>query len=228
MSNINLVDTAGGALFTVSDQDWAAIGQRVDSAINLSAIADEVSQYLPEFKALVSACRQWRDRTFPDVRGCAALLARYCGQALNTFGRLQGELAGPLTPAVQQHVVEALAELSTQTMPLNDRFHSLSGEIADFAEINASVDAQVDRYVDKLGQDWHSILPETTRVDDAAGRVRGIWQALSADLNALVSESIDVTEEFVISLQLQSALIGWQSLQSEAEQFLARHSAMSA
>ena len=227
MTAIVLVNDAGGALFTVPEADWTAIEQRVQSAINLSAIADQVSQYLPGFKALVEACRRWRGSTYVAIGVSAQELVTYCKQALQTFGQLQAALAGPLTPAVQQQVVDALTALDRQTQPLNDRFHQVSGEVADFAEINRAVDAQVDAYVKKLGQDWRSILPETTRVDNAAGRVRGVWQALSADLNALVSEPIDVTEEFVASLQIQSALLGWANLQSEATAFLARRPAMS-
>ncbi len=224
MTTIALVDTAGGSLFTVPDADWAAIDQRVESAINLSPIADQVTQYLPQFKTLVEACRRWRSSTFPQIGSSAQSLSNYCDRALPTFQSVQQALSGPLTPEVQRQVVDALTSLSQWTMPLNDKFHTVSAEVADFYEINRAVDAQVDQYVQRLGTDWRSILPETTRVDDAAGRVRGVWQALSADLNSLVSEPIDVTDGFIASLQIESALLGWTDLRSEAQAFLGRHS----
>jgi hypothetical protein len=223
-----LVDSAGGDLFKISESDWAAIAQRVQAAIKLSAIADEVTQYLPEFKALLSACVQWRDRTHPELLWSAHTLDEYCGQALDVFGSLQDQLSGPLTSWLQLQVVIALKKLGAQTVALNEQFHRVSGEVADFAEINRAVDAKVDKFVDKLGGNWKSILPTTNRVDNAAGRVRGVWQALSADLNGLVSEDIDVTDTFIASLQIQAALAGWTDLQSEARAFLTKSQAVPA
>lgn len=80
----------------------------------------------------------------------------------------------------------------------------------DFAEINQAVDAKTD----KLGSNWKFIQPATKRVDNAAGGVREVWQALSTDLNALVSEHIDVTDEFITSLEISSALAGWADPES--------------
>jgi len=218
-----LADMSGGVLFTVPAEDWNAIGQRVDAAISLSGIAKRVTQYLPGFDALVRACQDWNGQTQPAIGAAADVLAQYCDTAITAFEQLRTDVSGPLTPLVQQHVVDALAALSARSTPLNGQFHRLSAQIADFADINKAVDAQVERYVAKLGQDWRSILPQTSRVDDAAGRMRGVWEALGADLNALVSEHIDVTAEFIVGLQIDSALTGWAGLRSEAQSFLAQH-----
>jgi hypothetical protein len=77
----------------------------------------------------------------------------------------------------------------------------------------------VDAFVNKLGPQWKSILPSTRKVDDATGLVRGTWEALSSDLNALVSEPIDVNAPFLLSLQIDAALRAWTSLQAEAVAF---------
>ncbi len=75
----------------------------------------------------------------------------------------------------------------------------------------------------KLGPSWQSIMPQVSRVDDAAGQVRGVWEALAADLNALVSEPIDVTDQFVAGLSIQAALRGWTDLREEAQAYLSTH-----
>ncbi len=220
MTHIVLVDTAGGALFTVSDADWAAIDQRVASAIQFSEIAGTVSQYLPGFEALVSACRAWRAHTLVEIKLAAGLLVGYCGDAGREFDDLRAALAGgDLTPALQRRVVDTVTALSVRTTALNQQFHLVAGAVADFVEINQTVDGQVDKFVARLGTDWKSILPETHRIDAASGRVRGIWQALSADLSALVSGQIEVNKAFVASLQIDQALLGWTNLQAEARAF---------
>ena len=220
MTHIVLVDSAAGALFTVSNADWTAIDQRVASAIQFSDIAGTVSQYLPGFEALVRACRAWRDHTFVEIGLAAECLVGYCGDAVREFGGLRAALAGgDLTPALQHQVVDTVTALSVRTTTLNQQFHLVAGAVADFMEINQTVDRQVDKFVAQLGTDWKSILPATGRVDAASGRVRGIWQALSADLNALVSGQIEVDKAFVASLQIDQALLGWTDLQAEAEAF---------
>ncbi|MGI8666828.1 MAG: hypothetical protein ACR2N4_12470 [Jatrophihabitans sp.] len=221
MSNIVLASDAVGTLFTVPESDWTAIDQRVGYAIKLANIADQVTQYLPGFSALVAACRTWRDGTFPGIGSAATNLRGYSRQAVAEFAELRAKL-GPgndLSPQVQQLVIDTLRELAEQTVPLNNQFHSLAGEIADFTDLNRAVDAQVDAFVNKLGPQWHSILPSTRKVEDATGLVRGTWEALSADLNALVSEPIEVTEPFVLSLQIDVALLAWTNLQAEADAF---------
>ncbi|MEO6700795.1 MAG: hypothetical protein ABI140_00465 [Jatrophihabitantaceae bacterium] len=221
MANLVLASVAVGSLFTVPDSDWTAIDQRVGYAIKLSNIADQVTQYLPGFSALVTACRTWRDSTFPGINTAAASLNSYSREAVTEFTELQAKL-GPgndLSPQLRELVITTLRQLADQTAPLNDQFRLLAGQIADFTDLNRAVDAQVDAFVNKLGPQWKSILPSTRKVDDATGLVRGTWEALSSDLNALVSEPIDVTEPFVLSLQIDSALLAWTNLQAEAAAF---------
>lgn len=217
---IRLADAAGGALFAIPDDDWNVIENRVESAIDLSAVAEEVTQYLPGFDALVVACRVWRDRTGPDIGAAARSLVDYCDQAIVRFGEVRAAVCGPLTPQVRQLVVDALGALERRTVPLNEEFHRLVAGIADFTDLNRAVDGEVDRYVNRLGRDWRSIIPQTDRLADVAGRVRGVWQAMGADLDALVSGRIDVTDPFIADLELGAALDGWADLRSEALSYL--------
>lgn len=220
-----LADTSGGVLFTIPAEDWTAIGRRVDAVIGLSGIAKQVSVYLLGFETLVGACQAWIAQTRPAIGAAAQSLARYCDTAITAFQQLKTIVSGPLTPQVQQQVADALTALTARTTPLNGQFHQLSGQITDFALINRTEDAQIEQYVARLGPDWRSILPQTSRVDDASGLMRGVWQALSADLNALVTERIDVSVPFIASLKIDVALAGWTGLRSEAQSFLAQHAA---
>lgn len=224
MNTIVLADKDGCALFTVPGEDWAAIDQRAEAAIGLSGIAKQVTQYLPGFEALVQACQAWHTRTRPVIGTAAHSVVRYSDVAIAQFQQVRDAVSGPLTPQVQQQVIDALAALSQHTTPLNEQFHQVSSQVADFADVNRAVDAQVNRYVSALGQEWRSVLPQTDRVDNAAGRVRGVWQALSADLNALVSERIEVTDQFIASLEIDVALAGWADLRAEALSYLSTRS----
>ncbi|HEY5820511.1 MAG TPA: hypothetical protein VIT20_00955 [Propionibacteriaceae bacterium] len=219
-TNIVLADASVGALFTVSAADWAAIDQRVQAVVRLSGIAGQVSQYLPQFEALVRVCEVWRDHTSSAIKSAAGALVAYCDQALVDFGTLQSELAGgPLTPTLQGQVVATVTALSTRTSVLDQQFKVVADAVADFVQVNQGVDAAVDAFVARLGPQWRSILPQATRVDAVAGHVRGIWAALSADLGALVSEPIDVTQQFIATLEIKEALLAWAQLRTEAAAF---------
>jgi hypothetical protein len=218
-----LADPAGAALFAVPGEDWAAIEHRVDSAISLDGISHEVSQYLPGFEALVRVCKAWRAQTRPGINESAQSLVRYCGVAITQFEQLRTAVAGPLTPQLQQQVRDTLNALSQQTAPLSAQVQRSSGQVADFADVNAAVDAHVNQYISMLGPEWRSILPQASRLDNASGLVRGVWQALNSDLNALVTQQLDVTDQFIASLEIDSALAGWGNLRSEAEAYLAAH-----
>lgn len=104
--SIDLVNRSVAEMFTISDADWEAISTRVDAVIHLSGVADEVTQYLPGFKALLGQCQLWRDHTLNEIGSSATQLVGYCNQAIDRFGALQTVLAGPLTPAGQQEVVD--------------------------------------------------------------------------------------------------------------------------
>lgn len=209
-----------GSLFVVPERDWTAVSQRVGRVERLRGVADSVTRYLPAFGPLVTASIRWRASTFPDIVASSSALRDYCRQAVDSYSVVQTALTpDPLAPPVQVSVRDALAALADRTRVMSDRFATLSATIRDFNEVNRGVDAEVGSFARRLGPDWQSIVPSTTAVDDATGRVRGAWGALNDDLHALRVQPVDVTAPFVARLQIGAALAAWRNLQAAAEDF---------
>jgi hypothetical protein len=72
-----------------------------------------------------------------------------------------------------------------------------------------------------LGPNWQSILPSTSKVSDASGLVRGHWHALTDDLANIARNPVTITTPFLMSLQIQSALLAWSNLKMQAVAFVA-------
>ncbi|MFL6052872.1 MAG: hypothetical protein ACJ72W_08150 [Actinoallomurus sp.] len=223
MPDIELVSERLGSLYTVPEEDWAAIHQRVDYAENLRDIAGDVARYLPAFPTLVDACEEWRTTTFAGIVISAARLSGYSAQAQDAFSKLEAsaDWNGPLSSDVQQRVVHTIDELAASTAALAQEFNPLAVAVSSFAQVNRQADAEIDAYRRRMGPEWRTILPSTQRVDDATGLVNGAWQALTADLEALAAglSPDDVTGPFVLGLEIAVAERAWGNLKDEANAF---------
>lgn len=193
MARAALVDDLLGSLVRVARDDWTAISQRVGYTSRLRAIAGTVAEHLPEFPALLVACDAWRDTTFPAVVAASIQLGSYSKEAFEVFSGLLAstDWSVPLAPEVQDRVRRTLKDLAARTRALDAEFRGVATAVAAFYEVNRSVDTEVGAFVERLGPSWGSILPATTAVGRATGLVRGAWEALSSDLDALGGDSID-------------------------------------
>ncbi len=223
-SEIHLVNEAVGSLYTVPENDWTEISKRVGLALLAKDISHHIAQYLPDFPALVTACERWKTHTFPSLVAESASLPSYCSQAREDFSKLQQQLAGqdpnrPLPAPLQQEAQTVLTRLSESSTPRERAAKDLVAELMSFVAVNQLIDAKIKSYTERLGPQWKSIDPSAGAVSRASSLVLGAWAAISSDLSYVVSGRIPVTTALLLGLGISSALLAWENLQREAEQF---------
>jgi hypothetical protein len=220
-----LTDKSVAQLFTVPESDWTAINKRVGVTEYAKGIASEISQMLPKYPELVTACDLWMSTTFPGLISHAAALANYADQSTRQFTDLQNALAAlgnntnPLPPAVQSQAQSALNDLQQTSKTLGTQFTTLSQQVSDFASINSQVDEEITHYQTQLGQWWAPIGAKISTVDNATGHVKGVWSAISSDLQNALSGQLDITNSFLMGLDISVALSDWATIKTEATAF---------
>ena len=212
-------------IFTIPAADWTAINKRVGTVSILERYEPFVSKTLPGFPALVASSALWANTTYDGLVNQSRVLADYAGRAISTFGDLSAAVkqvpaATPPPPSLQERTTAALAALAESTGPLAAAFNSLSGQVQEFLTTNKAVDAQFAAAEGaKFGVFWAPVATQFALLENAAGRVMGDWNAITSDLATLQRPAIDVTMEFIESLQLDAALVAWTSVRSEAGAF---------
>lgn len=215
---MQLTNTSVAQLFTVPESDWTALNQRVGYAEMLRSIADQVSRSLPMFPQLLIACDLWKGTTFPGLMSHAVALSAYADHFTNEFAALQnalaalGQHADPLPPSVTAQAAAALRDVQDASQTCGAEFAALSQQITDFASINSQIDAQLTRY-------WPPLGPVLGVTDAAAQKVRGVWLALTSDLDDALSGPLDITDEFLRGLEIAAAITAWGVIKAEASAF---------
>jgi hypothetical protein len=222
---MQLTNKSVAQLFTVPESDWTAINKRVGVTEYAKGIAAEISQMLPKFPQLVTACDLWMSTTFPGLISHATALANYADQSTQQFTALQNALAAlgtatnPLPPAVQSQAQAALSNLQRTSKTLGAQFNALSQQVSDFASINGQIDMEITHYQSQLGPWWAPIGATISKVDNATGLVKGVWAAITSDLQNALSGQLDMTDSFLMGLGISVALSDWASIKTEATSF---------
>jgi hypothetical protein len=215
-----------GNVVVVPQGDWTVINQRVGLTLLTENIASTIGQFLPVFPELVPVCRMWKDRTFAELIDHTRQLEAQAAAAIRDFGALQAELDtlgfnDPLPDALRRQAEAAIGALAKSTAELSVRFDRISADVTEFTIRNRVVDQNIEQYRRMLGPNWQSILPSTSKVSDASGLVRGHWHALTDDLANIARNPVTITTPFLMSLQIQSALLAWSNLKMQAVAFVA-------
>jgi hypothetical protein len=215
-----------GNVVVVPQGDWTVINQRVGLTLLAENIASTIGQFLPGFPELVPVCRMWKDRTFAELIDHTRQLEAQAAAAIRDFGALQAELDtlgfnDPLPDALRRQAEAAIGALAKSTAELSVRFDRISADVTEFTIRNRVVDQNIEQYRRMLGPNWQSILPSTSKVSDASGLVRGHWHALTDDLANIARNPVTITTPFLMSLQIQSALLAWSNLKMQAVAFVA-------
>jgi hypothetical protein len=224
MAVFTLTNPDIGSLYTIPSEDWAAIRERVELCLFAENIQTFIAQTLPDFPALVVVCKTWQSSTYPGLIEGATNLAQYSADAITSFTQLQDAIKDlkpndPLPPPVKSMAEEAFGALDRTTAPLSSSFGTLSDQLIAFDTVNGVVDSQVGRYRAQLGDHWTSIAAENAAVEKATGKVLGAWLAISNDLDLVVRDPDMITTQFLLDLQIASAIRTWQQIQAEATAF---------
>jgi hypothetical protein len=223
-SEIHLVNESIGSLFVIPEADWTEISKRVGLALLAKDISDHIARYLPDFPALVAVCETWKNRTFPGLVAQSKSLPAYCIRARAEVSKLRDKVSGlkptdPLPPDLKREAEAVISMLADSSGPQERAFKDLAVDLTAFTSVNQLIDTKIKSYTDRLGPEWKSIDPAAGAVSRASGLVLGAWVAITSDLAAVVSGRVPVTTALLLSLELSSALLAWENVQREAEEF---------
>ena len=100
---------------------------------------------------------------------------------------------------------------------------SLLSQLQSFAAVIKEDDAEMrqDRAF-RRRQLGHVFREHHRYLENAIGQVLGGWQAVSADLDDIASQRIDLSLEILISLQIDSAILAWTNIGAEARAYAAQ------
>ncbi|GAB2962181.1 hypothetical protein GCM10027048_33240 [Hymenobacter coalescens] len=221
---MNIASASVAELYTVPASVWAAIHQRVSLTLMAQPMAAEIQQMLLHFPDLVTVCQQWQSTTFPGIVAQSRQLAAYAAQAQQDFTPLAATVAAldpnaPLPEAVRAQAQAALSRLSQSTAALQQAFDGLKAQISQFRLVNGQVDTEAERYAGQLGFLGAPVAHAVQAVEAATGSVLGDWSAIADDLHELTISPADLTLAVLLSLQLQMALLTWQSIGQEVAGF---------
>lgn len=222
---MQLTNTSVAQLFTVPESDWTAMNKRVGVVEFSKGIADQISQVLPKFPQLVTACDLWMSTTFPGLVSHAQGLAAYADHFTQQFTDLQNALAAlgpdtnPLPEGVRLQAQAVLQDLQQTSKTLGAEFDALSRQVTDFASANSEVDAELARLQSQMGPGWAPLGAIISKVDQATGLVRGVWSAITSDLDNALSGPLDITDAFLMGLDTSVALSTWATIKEEAAAF---------
>ena len=218
MPRIRLADPRVGSLYAIPASAWYAIYKRVELVLFAAPAASTIAQSIPPFPALVTSCGQWKNATFPSIKSQSRELARYASSAITDFTSLKNEIAAH-TPNVLADARTAITRLSASTRDQQTAFAAITANVVDFVNRNGDVDAIIGRNVERMGPEWSALNAESATLSSAAGAVRGGWGAIDDDLRAAANEQFHYSMEFLLELDIDSALLAWRNIEERSAAF---------
>lgn len=226
-TTINLTTDSLIALYTIPEQDWIAISKRVGGVLVVASdpgYKNKMPHVFPHFNQVLKSCQEWKDTTFPGLVSQSGALHDYASQAITDFQQVKTEIANlekdipsPMDN-VKQKVKATIERLQQATIPLNNAFFTLSGQFSEFHDANEQFDTDISTFKEK--PIWMEIVFGSIQVlEDAIGQVVGGWQAITSDLEDVVSGKIDITMPFIMELDIDVALKSWKRIQIETDCF---------
>ncbi len=220
---LQLANDSVASIFTISTDNWTAINKRVGSVLGVEKIASVVNSDLPGYSKLLISSKLWKASTFNELITESNTVAKYAQNAIANFGDINQKVKKvsnqQIPENLQKQVIDALRDLQSDTLPIVNQSNKLSGEIHEFMLNNQTVDAEMEQNKEKLGSFWAPLGNIIHSVETATGKVNGAWKAILDDLNSTLGADIQVTMPFIASLELDAAIISWQSILSESSAF---------
>jgi hypothetical protein len=225
--SLTLVDPSIAAIFTIPASSWAAINAEI-KPIFVSMVFDPDSML--QGTPLGNACLSWAQLILPGLHNQANALAGFSGTAIADLEKLKPVIStlkpnDPLPADVKAQALSILQPLASRTQALQGATGSLLSELQSFAAVIKEDDAEMRQDKPFGDGDWDTFFGSIDTVENAIGQVLGGWQAVSADLDDIASQRIDLSLEILISLQIDSAILAWTNIGAEARAYAANEPA---
>ncbi|WP_163398727.1 hypothetical protein [Flavobacterium fluviatile] len=223
---VSLASGSVGEIFAIPVSEWTAINKRVGEVLATQNVKDYIPSVLSGYPDLLNSCLQWQSYTFSGLVENSQKISAYSAQAISDFGSLNAKVkevvqsGGQTLPDnLKQETIDLLKKLSTSTAPIAAQSNLLSSDVINFLKCNSIVDIQMAKFKGSLDVFWEPLGNNIKVLEDAVGHVTGVWNAITNDLEHLLSLPVIVTIPFIESLNLDVAIASWQDIQVQAKAF---------
>lgn len=221
---VNLGAGKAGAVLKIPQSDWNNINSFVfligfdvqgePGAVNLE-YAKRFSQ-MRSYPDLRAATQQWKQETFPLLQRLAGELSRsdikdLLSRLNAAFGRRKADPSG-----AQREFQQVLVELNREFKELSDLSASVKQQ---FERLDRASRAAILEYKNRNFPEnqWVSIGPKLSDVQQAIGLMNGQWGALLSDLrdlqNLMANNKLD-------DVDIEVGLLTWDDIMLTAGQFV--------
>lgn len=222
---MNLSNTSVSELFTIPNSDWTAVNKRVGVVLVAKKIASEISTMFIDYPALLTQCETWQLTTFNGLIAESQALAKYANTAITTFSALNSKIkpliknGAPVTEVIQVEIKTALQQLNASTKIIVTQFTTLNKTLSAFLTANEVVDKEWETIKNNYGNFWTSIETEILSFENSTQHLLSVWSAIKDDLNSATNPDIIVDIPFIESLNIDAAIVKWQTIYNEANAF---------
>ncbi|HMK90948.1 MAG TPA: hypothetical protein VK446_15100 [Methylocystis sp.] len=223
-----------GGLFVIGRDEWIAVNDRVSAIIEAAPLRDALKYYLlASFDALLSVSERWRQSTYAELVGEAALAGVFARDAAHTLTQLQSEIAGlkPTDPVPERAAFTikvgfaSLADGATERLV---KAAALEPLIADFVAQNRAADATIVGIGRSLGDQWRSLDGPLGDIEKGMIDLDRGWGNVVDVLKAAGLRAQDITMAELLAADIALAIQAWNELAQVAAGFDRRAASRSA
>ena len=221
-----LINKNGADLFVVSKAAWLTMNTRAEKVLAGTLVSKDVEKEIAVYPKLLSSCELWQKNTFPQLIIQAERMSLYAWSAAEDFKDLNAKIklveGNSLPENLQFETAKKLATLKRNTMLLATSFSIEENQLSDFITYNKVFDKEWMAYVEKSGSKLvsNALDSDIQAVEKALSGLKGTWISLSNDLSNAMKVPIDITLPFIESLNIDAAVIQWDSMVHEAKAFV--------
>lgn len=173
---------------------------------------------------LLAECQAWSATTLNSLISLSSQISVYAQQSILAFQQLNNSIkASPntMTPAIQIETTNALTQLANGTQTLVNSTKNLFVVMQAFLAANQAFDDYLTKNSFLLSLlNIEQLEPDSfNSFESSMQAVLGAWDAISSDLNAVVTTPSSVTSAFLESLNIAAAISDWTNIQAEAASF---------
>lgn len=231
---MKLYDPSVGAAFGIPESTWQLFTFRVGATLiaQEAGIVPALSTLVPQFDQLVAASTQWNASTFNGLVALAPQIAQFAAVATGQLSALQKVIAGldqsqPVPAPVAAQIKQAFGAIAARAQQIAAAAAQLQPQLLAFCNANQPVCLAELTFRSQLSgvTPLSGAMPVLLQLDVALAEgisvAAGAWGAISDDLASLAGDTVQVDFPLLASLDIEVAIRGWQTVQSEAAAFAA-------